>query len=314
MGFVQQWVRQPQTVWLRRVLFQVHLWVGLAAGMYLLVISLSGSAVVFRRELSRSFLGPTPVAITGPRLPEATLRHAILRAYPGHQITQVQYGARPDVAATVSLQRPGPSEAVERKVDPYTGADLGPAIPPGHYVLEWFVDLHDNLLAGRTGRTVNGIGGALLALLCLTGFVIWWPGSRSWRRRLIAKPGSNWRLFNWELHGAMGFWSLAILFLWAVTGVYFGFAEAISAFQDSIDPNEDDFERPGDAMIALLVRWHFGRFGGLGVRVLWVLLGLLPAVLFVTGGIMWWNRVLRDRRTPVTSPDLSRQAVASRPR
>jgi len=31
----------------------------------------------------------------------------------------------------------------------------------------------------------------------------------------------------------------------------------------------------------------------MGVRITYVLLGLLPAALFVTGAIMWWKRVLR---------------------
>ena len=38
---------------------------------------------------------------------------------------------------------------------------------------------------------------------------------------------------------------------------------------------------------------HFGRYGGMGVRITYVIIGLLPAVMFVTGAIMWWNRVLR---------------------
>ena len=41
----------------------------------------------------------------------------------------------------------------------------------------------------------------------------------------------------------------------------------------------------------LLIDWHFGRFGGLGVRILWVILGLLPAMLFCTGFAVWWKRI-----------------------
>ena len=37
---------------------------------------------------------------------------------------------------------------------------------------------------------------------------------------------------------------------------------------------------------------HYGNFGGWPTKVLWVILGFAPAVLFVTGMIMWWNRVL----------------------
>ncbi|MGE3843788.1 MAG: PepSY-associated TM helix domain-containing protein [Vicinamibacterales bacterium] len=314
MAFVQQWWRQPQTTWFRRILFQIHLWVGIAAGLYLIVISVSGSAVVFRREMARSFIAPTPVVVQGQRLSEEAIRQRVGSANPGHQVTSVRFHERPDFAATVSLKHPDEVMENDRRIDPYTGADLGPTLPAGFLVLEWLVDLHDNLLAGQTGRMVNGLGGGLLALLCLTGVLIWWPGPRLWRRRLVPRSQRNWRLFNWELHGAIGLWCLSLLSLWAITGVYFGFPDFFSSIQESFDSTPDDFDRPGDAFIALMVRWHFGRFGGLGVRILWVVLGLAPAVLFFTGGIMWWNRVLRDRGARAASAELPRQAVASRPR
>ena len=46
----------------------------------------------------------------------------------------------------------------------YTGADMGNAHPQSVAVMEWFVDLHDNLLTGETGRQINAIGGALLCV------------------------------------------------------------------------------------------------------------------------------------------------------
>ncbi|MAQ20433.1 MAG: hypothetical protein CMD52_02815 [Gammaproteobacteria bacterium] len=39
-----------------------------------------------------------------------------------------------------------------------------------------------------------------------------------------------------------------------------------------------------------IVQLHFGRFGWLAIRTLWVVLGLLPAVLFITGATVWWKR------------------------
>jgi len=46
-------------------------------------------------------------------------------------------------------------------------------------------------------------------------------------------------------------------------------------------------------LIDWLVRLHFGRSFGLLIKGLWVVLGLTPCGLFVTGALMWWNRVLR---------------------
>ena len=57
MSFWQTWLRRPRTVFLRKVSFQIHLWLGLALGLYVVVLSLTGSAIVFRRELDAAF-GP----------------------------------------------------------------------------------------------------------------------------------------------------------------------------------------------------------------------------------------------------------------
>lgn len=49
-------------------------------------------------------------------------------------------------------------------------------------------------------------------------------------------------------------------------------------------------------MLQTLTRLHFGRFREAPVwKALWVPLGLIPAAMFVTGAIMWWNRVLKKR-------------------
>jgi uncharacterized iron-regulated membrane protein len=61
-----------------------------------------------------------------------------------------------------------------------------------------------------------------------------------------------------------------------------------------------------------LIRWHFGRFGGLGVRTLWVVLGLLPAALFVTGFIVWWRRSARRGRPTEAERSAGTAAVSGR--
>jgi uncharacterized iron-regulated membrane protein len=46
----------------------------------------------------------------------------------------------------------------------------------------------------------------------------------------------------------------------------------------------------------MVIRWfswlHFGNFAGWRTKAVWLVLGLAPPFLFITGLIMWWNRVL----------------------
>jgi uncharacterized iron-regulated membrane protein len=51
----QQWLHHPERSPLRNVIFQVHLWVGAIASTYVLVMSISGSIIVYRNVLSRRF-------------------------------------------------------------------------------------------------------------------------------------------------------------------------------------------------------------------------------------------------------------------
>ena len=49
----QQWLQHPEKSWVRHTIFQVHLWVGAGVGLYILLMSISGSMIVYRNELSR---------------------------------------------------------------------------------------------------------------------------------------------------------------------------------------------------------------------------------------------------------------------
>ena len=53
----QRWLKQPQKVWLRRAVFQVHLWSGISLGLYIFFISVTGSVLVYRNEL---YVAATP--------------------------------------------------------------------------------------------------------------------------------------------------------------------------------------------------------------------------------------------------------------
>ena len=304
MNVWQRWLREPQTLLLRRALFQVHLWTGVAVGLYVAMISLTGSILVYRNELYRAF-SPEPRLVQDPgvALPPDDLEQAVQRTFPAARIVVVEPGPTPNHAADVTLERDG--ERTRRLVHPATGADLGPTLPLGYRVSAWMLDLHDNLLNGPAGRRVNGVGAIALLMLCASGLIIWWPGAARWRRSVLIDTGARWKRLNWSLHSVLGFWFFAFILMWSLTGIYLSLPDQVSALLDYIEPLDE--ANPAERVVDRIQYWlaylHFGRLGGRGIpgcgrglcdsitKATWAAVGVVPVLMAVTGAVMWWNRV-----------------------
>ena len=126
----QRWVRQPQKVWLRRVLFQAHLWSGIAIGLYILMMSVTGSVLVYSNELYRAAT-PAPIISRspGPRLTDDQLAEAAVHLYPGYRVVRITRARNLDQAVDVSLLR---GDKLKRRLfDPRSGSDLDDPVPTG---------------------------------------------------------------------------------------------------------------------------------------------------------------------------------------
>jgi uncharacterized iron-regulated membrane protein len=291
--------RRPQNIWVRRALFQIHLWSGIAAGIYLLVISVTGSLLVFRIELHNMFNHPPEhLVATGERMTDDQLKSAALRTFPGYVVSHVWPQKDLTRPVEIWLEKERVPGSLHRTFDPYTGIYLGYPDPAMVRFIVWLASLHDELLNGEKGRYANGIGAISLTVLCVTGMIIWWPGIPNWRRSLTVDLKQNWKLFNWHLHSAVGFWTFLLVFMWAVSGIYLAFPNPFQNIVDHFQPLDESkpsLTRSGDVVLQWLSRLHFGRFGGWPIKALWTVLGLIPLILFITGAVMWWNRVLRPR-------------------
>jgi len=226
------WVSSPQRIWLRRALFQVHLWIGIVLAAYAIVIGLSGSALVFRDEMQHA-MWPAVYHIT-PVERTITMQgavDAIQVARPGWVVFALR-DFNTHGQATTALMRPkaGRLSANYRQVsfNPYTGEVLVDRLRYGGW-LGWLANLHEYLLAGSVGLVLSGWMAVGLLVLCITGVVLWWPGIKRWRSALVVNPRARWKRLNWELHSVVGFWTCAVLIVVTFTGLDFAFPDVIGS-------------------------------------------------------------------------------------
>src|SRR5579862_9411354 len=104
MNSWERWVRRPKSLWIRKALFQIHLWTGIALGVYIFVISVTGSAIVFRNEVYNSMWpGPRIVAVGRHKLTRIELRDAAVSAYPQYRVSWIWDAKQPNQAVEIWL-------------------------------------------------------------------------------------------------------------------------------------------------------------------------------------------------------------------
>ena len=121
----------------------------------------------------------------------------------------------------VATPEPIASQSSESSVQDNDGAT-------GVWLVSKLIELHADLLAGPNGRKVNGMGALAVLLSVITGLLIWWPETKNWRHSLILRRGCGWRVFNWDLHGVIGFWGFGFSVVFAVSGLSLCFPGGVS--------------------------------------------------------------------------------------
>lgn len=291
MNAWQRWTQAPQTAFLRRALFQVHLWLGISLGLYVLVIGVSGSAILLKSPFYNWFEPKNVSPSEGTELSEDEQRERMEQVYADYQLGFTMYSMEPEKATYIVLQKDG--EYIPHYFNQYTGEDMGPARPWQIRAVEWVADVHAELMLGReVGRKVNGVGGALFVLMSVTGLLIWWQGKRRWWEGLIINPSSTRSLW-WQTHSFCGFWALVLMLAWGVSGFQLGFPQQMNALLEFFG-REPSFGPSRSGVLGFFRDVHFARpgSGNSFVRWLWIIASFLPAVMFVSGFIIWWKRVV----------------------
>jgi len=191
----------------RRLAARVHLWGGLLLGPVVLVLGLSGAALVFREELDALGTAPATVARGAPRALDAIAAAALLTE-PNGEVRALAIPSRSGQPYRVQIAHG--ARQVDVLVDPVT-LRVVDSRAPERSLMAAVRSLHAGFHAGRPGVAAVGVIGAALVAESVTG--IWLYGPRLRRRRHGGRRRSR------GLHRLVGGASLALGLVIGVTGV-----------------------------------------------------------------------------------------------
>lgn len=350
---------------MKRLVYLTHSWLGVIAGIALLVIGLTGSVLVFKQEID-GWLNPDLVLSSDPSGGRLTHDEYFKRLQANLTDKRIAgWGMAPQkgFADAVYAIPVGASEGIMIYVDPATATPRG----EGESVGDWLLKLHFSFFADHVGELLAGLFGVVFCLLSVTGVIIY---RNFWKSLLRLRWNMSARIFFSDLHKMAGISTTAFNLILGFTGAWWNLSHLLGhAMEEAPEPVVQDVvrhwsdsvsidqlvsaanrklpgyqvnwislprEQGGDVMMFGAIEGqgalrspygsivtfdgntgalksaiaaheadigsqvldafrplHYGNFGGLPVKILWCLGGLAPAVLSISGTLLWWKRRFR---------------------
>jgi uncharacterized iron-regulated membrane protein len=224
---------------LKKIIGQIHLWLGLASGLVVFILGITGAIYAFQTEI-RSVVYHDRLYVD---VPDAAVRLPLSQLLP---IAEKAIGKDRKISRAELSQSPGRTYMframkLDRKafgywnyyqyydkvyLNPYTGQ----VVFREDAKREFFtvvLALHMNLLLGDgVGHVIVQWSVVCFVLLLLSGMVLWWP--KKWNRKQLKKSttvkwSAKFKRLNYDLHNVFGFYSFLVLMVIALTGLMWSF-------------------------------------------------------------------------------------------
>ncbi|MBO9150931.1 PepSY-associated TM helix domain-containing protein [Chitinophaga sp. GCM10012297] len=204
---------------LNQQIFKIHRITGLIAGVFLLLLSFTGSLLVFSDEIDHAVnKGLYEVKPGGDRLPLNELYQKGAAANPGSPyLTFLRLPQAPNESLIMRAEYSA-EDKVYNYLDPYTGEVIYRR-GNKNYFTGWLLFLHFTLLSGRNGSIIILCATVLMLISIATGLYVY---RKHLGKVLTFRDKIEWkyRQRRWRnLHRVVGVWALLFNLLMVITGI-----------------------------------------------------------------------------------------------
>ncbi|MCZ4225290.1 PepSY-associated TM helix domain-containing protein [Pedobacter rhodius] len=225
---------------LRRISDWLHLWLGIASGLVVFHLGITGCIYAFQHEITE-FIHKKEFFVEVPAkqqtLPLSTLKANAEKLLGGtKKITFITTYKAPDRAWEFGSYKAGDQtafwylDAVEHydivHINPYTGR----ATMVSDYKYEFFSIikmLHWSFLINHPiGQQITGWATFIFVFLLISGIIMWWPKNlkkSNFDKSFKVKWKAKFKRVNYDLHNVLGFYVMTICLMLALTGMVWAF-------------------------------------------------------------------------------------------
>jgi len=223
---------------MKKLIGKIHLWLGLISGIIVFILGITGCIYVFIEDIKplvykdRLFVKAEPV----PPQPLSVLLEKAQAAAGEIPVTHVEIpnSARATYAFEALKAKPENNsiwywdkyDYYTLYVNPYT-AEIVKMEDTNFEFFYFILCLHwCLLLENDLGQPIVGIAVIVFVVSLITGLVLWWPKNKSAARQRFWfrwKASTQWKRKNYDLHNILGFYTMIIALILALTGLMWAF-------------------------------------------------------------------------------------------
>jgi len=209
---------------IRKLILQLHLWLGLVSGLVVFIVATTGALYVFEeegRELFQQKYYHVVVPENATRLPLTQLTDTFRIHFPKEKPGSIRWKESKDAAIIFFTKNKLVS------INPYTSTIAGIRNVNGDFFTV-VQKIHTELLLGRVGKEIVKWNVLIFFIMCISGLVLWWPKQKRFFRQAVTInfKAKSWKRVNWDLHRVLGFYALLVLLIISMTGLFWTFDTA----------------------------------------------------------------------------------------
>ncbi len=201
---------------LYRTIWRWHFYAGLLVIPFILVLSVTGAAYLFKPQVDRWEERAWRGLSTADAVSPDARRDAALAAFPGATFQSYRLPQAAGDAVLIHLALPGGAAMRDVFVSPQ-GKVVG-SLDPEQRLMQLDHDIHGELLLGKRGSWLVELAASWAIVMILSGLYLWWPRGRGLAGVVWPRLGSR-QAFWRDLHAVTGFWVAGLALVLLLTGL-----------------------------------------------------------------------------------------------
>lgn len=212
---------------MKKSLHKWHSLSALFAMLPILIISITGSILVFKVEID-TWLMPEKMSVEASqddqRLSLDFLIEQVKKENPKYEVGTWEIFDNKSRSDTAYLIERGTTNWTKVYLNQYSGDMLSTPVPLSHDLTDWLLDLHYKFLLETKGMFVGSIVSLVLLFLGISGIVLY---RKFWRYFFTLRVKLATRIFFSDLHKMVGISASPVLLILAFTGAYWNISLVI---------------------------------------------------------------------------------------